>query len=380
MANSTTTTGETVAARNAVVIGDVKEAERELIVLAAARSGVAPLFYPTIARGLSRMRASREVPMCVLACADVDVKALVEEIRDDAQLFGVPVLVVLPRPSNEAYRTAYLSGADDAVVSAEPGALLRRLTNLGLHRADLRPAATLGRVVVASSDQDNRKRLGRILRQVGFDVGYAAHLQELAQLSAGDAAPAFAVTTEALDPGLTTLTESVRPTVTQSIRPNVLHVGNVPVLVLPADELDAPTRAGDQVVDLTGRLLFFADEQAKAQFKDRRASARKLYSTICSFREAGSLLPVYGVTHNASREGLYVRTLDPPRPKSSIWLELRAPGSGAPLHLRATAMWQRLPGSGSGVLPPGFGLRLSPEDCPASDLREYIQGYEQLAE
>jgi hypothetical protein len=43
-------------------------------------------------------------------------------------------------------------------------------------------------------------------------------------------------------------------------------------------------------------------------------------------------------------------------------------------------MWQRLPGSGSGVLPPGFGLRLSPEDCPASDLREYIQGYEQLAE
>jgi hypothetical protein len=145
-------------------------------------------------------------------------------------------------------------------------------------------------------------------------------------------------------------------------------------------QIEAPTRAGDQVVDLTGKLLFFADEQAKAQFKDRRASARKLYSTICSFREAGSLLPVYGVSHNASREGMYIRTLDPPRPKSSIWLELRAPGSGTPLHLRATAMWQRLPGAGSGVLPPGFGLRLDADRCPALDLQELIAGYEQLAE
>ena len=77
---------------------------------------------------------------------------------------------------------------------------------------------------------------------------------------------------------------------------------------------------------------------------------------------------------------MYIRTLDPPRPKSPIWLELRAPGSGAPLHLRATAMWQRLPGSGSGVLPPGFGLRLDASRCPAGDLQELIAGYEELAE
>jgi PilZ domain len=364
-------TGETTM-RSTVVVGELNAVERELIVQAVARSGASPAFFQTIKRGLARMRAGHTPPLCVLVSSDVDVKALVEEIRDDAQLFGVPILVVLPRPSNEAYRMAYLAGADDAVVSAEPGALMRRLANLSLHRADVRPAATLGHVVVASAGQSSRKRVGRILRHVGFDVGYAADLRELAELSAGPNPPAFAITTEALEPGFPGLPEPGRR--------NVVRIGNVPVLVLEAEELEAPTRAGDQVVDLTGKLLFFADEQAKAQFKDRRASARKLYSTICSFREAGSLLPVYGVTHNASREGMYVRTLDPPRPKSSIWLELRAPGSGTPLHLRATAMWQRLPGSGSGVLPPGFGLRLDAGQCPATDLQELISGYEELAE
>ncbi len=355
-----------------LVVGDFKENEREQISLAAGRSGVSVAFCPTLQRVLARMRGGRGLPLCVLVSADANVRQLVDGIRDDAELFAVPVLVALSRPSNEGYRNAYLSGADDVLVTADAGGLTRRLANLGLHRADVRPAATMGRAVVASSDEASRRRLGRTLRQVGFEVIYAADPGELAALAAQPDAPAFAVTTGTLPAGSGATHEPDRG--------NVSKIGRMPVLSIAAEELEAPLRAGDQVADLTGKLLFFADEQAKAQFKDRRASARKLYSTICSFREGGSLQPIYGVSHNVSEEGMYIRTLDPPRPESSIWIELVAPTNTTPIHLRGRVMWQRLPGSGKGVLPPGFGLKIDATQCPPADVQAFVEGYQGLAQ
>jgi hypothetical protein len=149
------------------------------------------------------------------------------------------------------------------------------------------------------------------------------------------------------------------------------------VLFLGLDERDGLRHTGEQIVDATSRLLFFADERTKARFKDRRASARKLYSGVCSFREAGSVLPTFAVTYNVSREGIYVRTLDPPRPESQVWVELLAPTNATPVHLRARVVWQRLP-SGRGILPPGCGLRIDPSECPPGDLDGYLRGYETL--
>jgi hypothetical protein len=73
-----------------------------------------------------------------------------------------------------------------------------------------------------------------------------------------------------------------------------------------------------------------------------------------------------------------VRSFDPPRSGSSLWIELRAPGSGTPLHLRATVVWQRLPGAVGGVMPAGFGLLIDHKNCPPADLREYLSGYASL--
>jgi CheY-like chemotaxis protein len=357
---------------DALVVGDFKQAEREQILMAATRNGTAVVFCQTAPGALKRMRGGQQLPLCVLVSAEMNVRQLIEGIRDDAGLFAVPVLVALSRPSNDGYRNAYLSGADDCVVTSDAGGLTRRLANLSVHRPDSRPEATLGRVVVASSDETSRRRLGRILRQVGFEVVYASDLDEVARMSGEANAPAFAVATEAPRPGVSAPTEAGRR--------NVVRLGQIAVLLLAKEELEAPLRASDEVADLTSKLLFFADEEAKAQFKDRRASARELHSTICAFREAGSLQPTYGVSHNISREGMYVRTLDPPRPQSLIWLELHAPKSGTPIHLRARAMWQRLPGSGKGVLPPGFGLQLDAAQCPPGDLQAFIAGYARLSE
>jgi hypothetical protein len=356
----------------ALAIGDFSDRERQQISLAAARCSITAAFYPTIGRALGRLRGEQERPLCVLVSADLDVKQLSDAVRDDAKLFAVPLLVMLSRASSSAYREAYLSGADDVLVASDEGGLTRRLANLQLHRPDVRPAATLGRTTIVSADEPSRRRLGRTLRQVGFDVSYAASLDEVKVLAGTPDAPAFVVTTEQPPAELAVNARSPRRGTT---------LAGIPVLfVAPEDMAAALTRTGDQVVDLTGRLLFFADEQAKARFKDRRSSARKLCATICSFREAGSLHAAYGLTHNISREGMYVRTIDPPRPDTVLWLELNVPGLDTPVHLRGRVVWQRLPGAGTGVLPPGFGLKIEASECPPGDLQTFLRGCDALPE
>lgn len=357
---------------SAIAVGDFDDRERERISLAAARCSTTAGFYPTIGRALSRLRAAPDQPLCVLVAADLNVRQLVDAVRDDAKLFTLPLLVLLPRASSGGYRDAFLTGADDVLLASDDSGLTRRLANLLVNRTDVRPAATLGRTMIVSSDEVSRRRLGRTLRQVGFDVSYAASLAEIEELAATPDAPLFVVTTEQPSPKLASERGQTR---------SVAQLAGIPIMfVAPDDMAAAMTRTGDQVVDLTGRLLFFADEQAKAKFRDRRSSARKLCATICSFREPGSLQPAFGLTHNLSREGMYVRTMDPPRPNTMLWLELNVPGSESPAHLRGRVMWQRLPGAGAGVLPPGFGLMLERPECPPSDLQAFTRAYDALPE
>jgi hypothetical protein len=344
---------------SALAIGDFSDREREQIALAAARCSATAAFFPTVGRALARLRGMPERPLCLLVSADLNVRQLVDSVRDDAKLFALPLLVLLPRASSSGYRDAYLAGADDVLVTSDDGGLTRRLANLLLDRRDGRPAPVLGRTTIVSSDEVSRRRLGRTLRQVGFDVSYAASLDEVIAAVGTPDAPLFVVTTE-------------QPSAS-------LAASELPIMFVTREDMAAAmTRTGDQVVDLTGRLLFFADEQAKTRFKDRRSSARKLCATVCQFREAGSLQPTFGLTHNVSRDGMYVRTIDPPRPNSVVWLELSAPGLDTPVHLRARVMWQRLPGAGTGVLPPGFGLKLEASECPPRDLEAYIRGCDAL--
>ena len=89
---------------------------------------------------------------------------------------------------------------------------------------------------------------------------------------------------------------------------------------------------------------------------------------------------MYGVSHNISRDGMYVRTLDPPRPDVQLRVELRLPPNDTLVHLRARAVWQRMPGAGRGVLPVGFGLQLQAEACSSTDLAAWLEGYAQLPE
>jgi hypothetical protein len=235
---------------------------------------------------------------------------------------------------------------------------MRRLLTVIRTRAAERPEASLGRAVIASTEDASRRRVGRTLRSVGFDVAYAASVTE-ATAGGSESGTAFVVTTE------------IAPA---SSVDDVAYVNGVPVLFL--GEQAAFPLVHDRITDATARVLFFADEQARAGFKDRRVSERKLWPAMCSFREGGALEPSFGMTHNVSREGLYIRTLDPPKAGTTLWLELRAPNTEIAVHLRAKAVWQRLPGAKAGVVPPGFGVRLDPERCPAGDLAAFTAAYD----
>jgi CheY-like chemotaxis protein len=337
-----------------IAIGEITEHEREPLQRAAARAEATLSFQPSIAHALGRLRSAS----CVLIDGASDVAELVDHVRDDAAMFTLPVIVLAEAPAPDIWQRAYAQGADDVVLKRDAGAITRRLLNVARTRSAERPEAKLGHAVVASTVDTSRRRIGRTLRNCGFDVAYAASLVEATQPSEH---PAFVVTTERAPAGTVG---------------NVAYVSGVPVLFL--GEQAAGAQVDDQIADATARVLFFADEQARAGFKDRRVSERKLRAVLCSFREAGSLEASYGMTHNISREGMYVRTLDPPKANTSLWLELTAPGTGSPVHLRANAVWQRLPGAKAGVVPPGFGLRIDPDRCPVSDLATFVAAYEAL--
>ena len=92
---------------NALVVGEFRDGEREQMVQAAARAEASAVFCPSVQKGLSRLRTGHERPLCVVVSAEADVKQLVDGIRDEAELFPVPVLVLLPRPSSDGCRSAY---------------------------------------------------------------------------------------------------------------------------------------------------------------------------------------------------------------------------------------------------------------------------------
>ncbi len=145
-------------------------------------------------------------------------------------------------------------------------------------------------------------------------------------------------------------------------------------------QADGLNCAFENVLAPPDHLLFLANELLRPSVSNSRASTRVLYGVLSSFRTAGSLTPNFGLTYNLSREGLYVRTLDPPQRGTTLWVEMRAPGQREAIHLRGEVVWATGPHRPGGTAPPGFGLRILEDECPPSDLAVYRQGYRSLVE
>jgi CheY-like chemotaxis protein len=252
---------------------------------------------------------------------------------------------------------------------------------MGLSEFDptARPPITQGRAVVAHDEMGRRRVLGRILRQAGFDVSFAASADEATDVARTGEVPSLVVAKHELSGGgALTAVRGLREAVAT----------RVPFVVLgAARDLRDLGRVADGLgsVAVTSELappdnlLFLANELLRPGVENARASARLLHGALCGFRPAGELESEWGLTYNISREGIYVRTLDAPAPGTEVWLELRPPRSTRAVQLTATVVWRRGAKSGaSGASPPGFGARILPESCAIGSLSAYHEGYERL--
>jgi DNA-binding response OmpR family regulator len=352
----------------AAAVGTFLASDEKALLLAASHAST-QLDFTSLDDAADRMEEHAEEPRCVFVSHEGDLGAVVSRLRERASLLTVPVIAFVPHPSEAIYCTAFASGADDALVSGDRGGITRRLANLSSAKPAARTGPHQGIALVASGDIGMRRTLGQTLRRAGFDVSYATEAKELVELARTAPALALVVATQDFPPlGAEAAIRSAR---TAARKPNL------PALVVPAGRAGEWDPSSDLSLGSAGKLLSFAEEVVRGDATDMRISPRLSYPTICAFRPAGVMQPSYGLSHNVSREGFFIRTLDAPKPGTPVWLELRAPESTHMVHLRGHVVWRRDPGA-VGATPFGFGLRVKPDDCPSGDLLHYTTGYDIL--
>jgi CheY-like chemotaxis protein len=311
------------------------------------------------------------VPRCVLVESHDDVRYINQVLRGNAAYFGVPLIAVVEQVSDRTMLELHSLGADDVVPVHDLGGLTRRLGALSSFDPQARTAIMQGTCLLAHADPYRRQIFGRLLRQAGFDISFAGSSDE-ALAVAERSPPKVAVISDALPPNggrsaLAKLSEH--------------WVGRMPAVLLTAGGQSGslsshgwPTVPEEAPPD---DLLFVINEQLKPrELIETRASQRLLHATMCGFRVAGTIESRFGLTYNISGEGLYVRTFDAPSHGASVWLEFLPPGSFQAVHLRGKVVWTRALATGAhGAAPPGFGVRLSPDECPPQDIALYAQRY-----
>lgn len=365
-----------------VFVGPDHAVLREEIDSAVRRADAEAVFYWDVDEARSMLvREDLSVPRCVVVDSRMDgLEGFVSWIRGEARLFPVPVVVQVPVPGDGAYLEAHSIGADDVTVFGDVRGITRRIANLADFDPAARPPVTQGSAIVAQPSEGRRRVLGRILRQAGFDVSFALDTADLVRVAHAQSEPPTLVVADAGLPGDGSIAAA------HAVRARDGFDSVAFVLTAAADDVGRygaeADRLGKAAVSYEAappdNLLFLANELLRPEVQNVRASTRLLYGAICAFRQAGTLEPTYGLTYNLSREGLYVRTLDPPTPGSSIWLEVRPPHQDAAVHLRAKTVWARGLRSPGGAAPPGFGVRLLDEAGPAADRATYESAYERL--
>jgi CheY-like chemotaxis protein len=343
-----------------VAIGPFEHRELETLRDAATSCDLRLRAFDKAAEAVAALPGMHEAPSGFFASRLRTITVLSSWVRQSPELLNVPIVALIDHPSEGQFRDAFAAGADDALVGDDVGTLRQRLETLRDSTAQSytpRADARHGIALIAMSDGPLRRWVGRTLRQAGFELCFADHAHEVLEIAAQG--PTLIVTNR----------EAVH------CSEALLHVGHtpagrrVPTLML---EDDAWQTAGQT----KGQLLFFADEAAARAAKvEARRSERVLYESICAFRTAGVMEPAYGLTHNMSREGLYVRTLSPAPVGTELWIELRT-ALGVPVHLRGRVMWRREPGHSSATAPSGFGFRIDRDQTPSLDLRDWEAAYE----
>lgn len=359
-------------AKVVLLVGQAAGAAKTLehILAGAGARGIAVANPEDVGQVLDGMDTA---PVCAIVEGALEraTGALIREPR----LSSVPLLARTRHPAESEYLRAIRAGADDVVLIHDEGAIVRRLAVVGEPRAATSGAAAERRAIVAQPDALGRALRGRALRRAGLTVSFAGDQDDLKRaLAASESVDVVIVEGSMIDAA-----EGAHGWVRTEAGDHTL-----PVVVLTDDR--GGERGGHRI-ERTGwlpedapteNLVFLVNELFATEARDQRASPRVLFATLCAFRRASDLVADYGVTYNVSREGIFVRTFQPPEAGSTVWLELRPPGDLRAVHLRGTVAWRRVAG-GRAAVPPGFAVRILPQLCPAGDLERYRACYAMLS-
>jgi len=316
-------------------------------------------------------------PKCIFVDGETEELATTTTwIREDPFLFATPVIAMVSDLRDASFVQAYRKGADDVILRSNLGGVTRRIANLQDFDPTARPPVSRGRVVISHPVDEYRRLLGRVLRQACFDVHFAVDADEIITAMASEPGPDLVVVSNQLLP-VANIERARRAANAPKTRFVVVSAAASTRIMLDAKFPHAATISEGAPHD---HLLFVANDLLRDGCRQVRQSPRYLFDTICSFRTEGEFSPEYGLTYNMSQTGIYVRTLDPPPKNTTLWLELRPPGTTATVHLRGTLVWVATPGASSRATPPGFGLQIDAHASPARDLKFYRDSYNTLAQ
>jgi CheY-like chemotaxis protein len=279
------------------------------------------------------------------------------------KLEGVPLLAILPRLTQTAAIRASSLGSDDFLALDDVPAILAGKLAAATKEADERPRPQQCRVLLGDASPMHGRVLSRLLVQAGFDVkvvvdGEAA-LRELTE-PRGYGLVILDLGLPECDPR--NFLERAREKLGDATPPALamIHPG-VPVARAVAAAMGGFRHTHDKRRP-PDELVFLAHEASVTDHAKLRASPRLLCAVLVGFRREGGRWE-YGLSHNLSLSGLYVRTIDPPPVEAMVDLEFTPPGSEGPILAHGQVMWRKdFSARAVRASPTGMGLKLVDPD------------------
>lgn len=334
---------------------------------AIRKAGADCVFASSAEEALVSLHGARHECPCIFVKAGRAVQPLLERLGADIDYGTIPVIALTDFPSQESYLEALKLGVDDCTTESDTGGIFRRVANTIQGNPAKEAGPNAGRALVAIPEAASRRAVGRRLRCAGFDVDFALEEGELRAKSRSKVELSLIVAGESFPPiGAAAAIQLAR---------SAADVGDIPAVVVPSRR--APGPDGRELTDseIVNRLMFLVEEARVGSRGDNRASRRLQDSVICTFRSTRSFQPVYALTDNISREGLYLRTMDPPGQNSEVIIEMLS-DQGEILHLKGIVAWRHAPARTGGAKPAGIGLRLDAEASAPADIAAYRKFYD----
>ena len=356
----------------AALIGTFDGTEEIALRNALERAGASVICSPGVEAIKPRLVEARPTCICVNGTGS-ELETTTSWLREHQTLYATPVIALVSDLKDQLFIAAYRGGADDVIVRSNDSGVTRRIANLSGFSSTTRPPTTQGLALIGHDGHNERRTIGRVLRQAGFEVSFATNFEEVVSAIGAASAPRLIIASEDIVPS--DAIDKARSHALASRYP-------LPFIIITSNAntrttLD-PSLESVAIVSASAppdHLLFLANDLRGGYRTQQRQSPRFLFDALCSFRAEGNFESEYGLTYNISGNGIYVRTLDPPPRTSRLWIELRPPGTNSTVQLRGSLVWRTVLDAGPRATPPGFGLKIDDETSSPRDLELYRNAY-----